>query len=411
MAKALYLDSVAGVAGDMFTAAFVDAGIVTIQELNSLVAQLGLEGIVIAASEVIRSTIKATHIDVEIVGDEWRSCFPGARGHSHHEPDNSNLALGTALDQHWHVHYPAIEKFLTASALENEVKRAARDIFTTIAHAEARVHGLTLDKATFHEVGTVDSVMDVVMAAYCISKVAADAVYSTPLKPGRGMITIAHGTHPVPPPASAELLIGLPTAATPAAIQRENIELSTPTGIAIIRHLKPAFTNELPSGTLIATGRGSGTMDLGDYPNIFQISLVEITGTRPALPYLSDSVVEISFNIDDDTAEHMAWLSQTLLENGALDVWQTPGTGKKGRTMVCFSVIVRERDLAETADRILRNSTTFGLRHRRWDRLMLEREFETREEGGRQVRYKVGRTTAGEKLKEKIEFEDWRGAQ
>jgi uncharacterized protein (DUF111 family) len=250
--------------------------------------------------------------------------------------------------------------------------------------------------------------MDVVMAAYCINKIKADAVLATPLRTGRGMIAIAHGTHPVPPPASARLLEGMQIEETPTAITRENVELSTPTGIAIIRRMKPQFANGLPAGKLLATGRGAGTMDLGNYPNIFQIYLVETGDTAVELPYLADSVIEIAFNIDDDTAEHLAWMSEKLLEMGVLDLWQTPGTGKKGRTMLCFSLLVEQGKFNQTVDWILRNSTTFGLRYRKWDRLTLERRIETRSEQGRDVRYKIGRTTAGETLKEKIEFDDWR---
>ena len=412
MAKLLYLDSVAGVAGDMFAAAFVDAGLVSAEELNGLCAQLGLDGVVIETNNVIRTTIQATILEVKIVGDAWRSRFPGANGQPHHQHhDNSNLALGTALDSHWHVHYPAIDKFLAESSLDDAVKQTARDIFATIAEAEASVHGLEVEKATFHEVGTVDSVMDVVMAAHCLTKVAADAYFATPIKPGRGMITIAHGTHPVPPPASAKLLVGMETAATPSAIRRENVELSTPTGIAIIRHLGPEFVREMPAGKLLATGRGSGKMDLGDYPNIFQVSLIETEGASDGLNYLSDRVVEIAVNIDDDTAEHLAWIAEQLLGMGALDVWQTPGTGKKGRSMVGLSILVEESQRDRIADWLLRHSTTFGLRCRAWDRLMLDREIETRRENGRDVRYKIGRTTDGEKLKEKIEFDDWRESQ
>jgi uncharacterized protein (TIGR00299 family) protein len=411
MVKVLYLDSVAGVAGDMFAAAFVDAGLVSLEELNDLCAQLGLDGVAIETREVIRSTIKATSLEVKIIGDAWRSRFPGASGHARHHHDNSNLATGTALDHDWHVHYPAIDEFLTGSSLDGGVKQTAREIFATIAEAEASVHGLAVDKAAFHEIGTVDSVMDVVMAAYCLDTVAAESFCATPIKPGRGMITIAHGTHPVPPPASAKLLIGMQTSATPSAITRENIELSTPTGIAIIRHLAPEFVREIPAGKLVATGRGAGTMDLGDYPNVFQISVVETEEDSQEGIYLRDSVVEIAVNIDDDTAEHLAWIAERLFEMGALDVWQTPGTGKKGRTMVCLSILAKENDGDTVADWLLRNSTTFGLRYRMWDRLMLDREIETRHEDGRDVRYKIGRNTLGEKLKEKIEFEDWRDSR
>jgi uncharacterized protein (TIGR00299 family) protein len=410
MAKALYLDSVAGVAGDMFTAAFVDGGLVTVAELNLLVSQLGLDGVILATHGVICATITATALEVQIVGERWRSRFPAASAQGHHQHDNSNLALGTALDR-WHVHYPAIDAFIAESSLAQPVKESAREIFALIAEAEASVHGFEIEKASFHEVGTVDSVMDAVMAAYCINKLSSDQIYATPLKPGRGMITIAHGTHPVPPPASAKLLIGMPTSPTPKQIERENVELSTPTGIAIIRHLQPTFVNEMPAGRLLITGRGSGTLDLGNYPNVFQVSLIETGDQSDELPYVTDSVVEIAFNVDDDTAEHMGWIAAKLLELGVLDVWQTTGIGKKGRMAFCFSVLVRENDLNATADWVLRNSTTFGIRYRKWDRLTLDRAFETREENGHEVRYKIGSTTAGEKLKEKIEFDDWRDSR
>jgi len=408
MPKILYLDSVAGVAGDMFAAAFVDAGVVTVEELNSLAGQLGLDGIEIHAEQVLRASVRATNLEVKIVGDGWKARFPGAQGHSHHD-HSSNLALATA-PEHWHVHYTAIDKLIADSELDDDVKLLARGIFATIAEAEAGVHGVAVEQAAFHEVGTVDSVMDVVMAAYCVERVNADAVVATPIKPGRGMITIAHGTHSVPPPASARLLEGMPIASTPVSITRENIELSTPTGIAIIRQLKPEFVRELPAGRLLATGRGAGMMDLGDHPNVFQISVVE-SADMPESQYLKDTVVEISANIDDDTGEHLAWVAEKLLEAGALDVWQTPGTGKKGRPLICLSLLVRPDDQDRIADWLLRNSTTFGIRYRTWDRLTLDREFETRLENGRDVRYKIGRTKAGEKLKEKIEFDDWRESQ
>jgi pyridinium-3,5-bisthiocarboxylic acid mononucleotide nickel chelatase len=245
------------------------------------------------------------------------------------------------------------------------------------------------------------------MAAYCITASGASQVVATPIKPGRGMIKIAHGEHRVPPPASSRLLIGMPIASTPAAIEQENIELSTPTGIAILKAISPRFVNELPAGKLLAHGRGAGTRDLGTYPNVFQISLVE-TDPGERLPYETDKVFEIVCNIDDDTAEHIAWMSEKLLEHGALDVWQTPATGKKGRSLICLSVLVRHQDLASTSDWILRNGTTFGVRYRNWERLKLVRHFEERQENGTSVHYKVGSTVKGEKLKEKREFEDWR---
>ena len=283
-------------------------------------------------------------------------------------------------------------------------------IFRVIAEAEADAHGIAVEKVAFHEVGTIDSIMDVVMAAYCISKTGAGKTFATPIKPGRGNIRIQHGTHPIPPPASIRLLTGLPIAQTPQAITRENVELSTPTGIAILKILAPQFTGEMPSGTLLQQGMGAGTMDLGSYPNVFRISLIETAEESLDLPYETDTVVEIVCNIDDDTGEHLAWMSERLMQDGAIDVWQTTATGKKGRVVVCLSVLASEISWTKLADWILRNSTTFGIRYRKWDRLKLAREFEQRETTEGLLTYKMGHTTDGRKLKEKPEFDETRAS-
>jgi pyridinium-3,5-bisthiocarboxylic acid mononucleotide nickel chelatase len=406
MARYLFLNSVAGVAGDMFTAAFVDAGLVSVQELNALVDDLGLAGVRIRAEPVIQATVQVTRLAVEVFGT-GHSVQSGHHHHDNGETGHHQYETHLVMDAHagaGHTHYSDVDGFIGASALETDTKDLARRVFRTIAEAEAAVHGMALEQAVFHELGTIDSIMDVVMAAYCLNKVNADRVYATPLKVGRGSVHIAHGTHPIPPPASARLLVGMQVAETPAAITRENVELSTPTGIAILRTLNPVFTDEMPRGRLIAQGSGSGTMDLGSYPNVFQVKLVEAGESE--LPYESDAVVEIACNIDDDTGEHIGWICSRLLEMGALDVWQTPATGKKGRSMVCLQFICSEEDFGVLVDWLLRNSTTFGARYQKWQRLKLARELEEREVDGRQVRFKIGRTTTGEYLKEKAEFDD-----
>jgi len=222
-----------------------------------------------------------------------------------------------------------------------------------------------------------------------------------------------HGQHPVPPPASARLLAGLPVAPTPAAITRENIELSTPTGIAILKSLAPEFVGELPAGTVRHLGMGAGTLDLGGFPNVFRVTLLDgAPAAAPvpaaAAPYETDRVVEVACNIDDDTGEHLAWLAERLLAQGALDVWMTPATGKKGRPLTCLSFLAPEADFARLADWFLRHSTTFGVRHRGWDRLKLARRFERRETPEGPLTYKIGLTTDGTILKEKAEFAEQR---
>lgn len=425
MGKALFLESVAGVAGDMFAAAFVDAGIVTVDELNEQATNLGLAGVTVEAESVIKATMRAVHVRVKWQDEKWRHNFGHKHsndlhhhdhehhGHSHdhsHDHDNTNLLLGDEAEKHWHTHYTDIDELVKASLLDEKTKEIACRIFRVIADAEADAHGIAVEKVAFHEVGTIDSIMDVVMAAYCITKTGVDKVFATPIKTGRGTVKIQHGTHPIPPPASIRLLTGLPIAQTPEAITREDVELSTPTGIAILRILNPQFTAQMPSGTLLQQGMGAGTMDLGSYPNVFRMSLFETAEESVSLPYETDTVVEIVCNIDDDTGEHLAWMCERLMQNGAIDVWQTTATGKKGRVMVCLSVLASESSWATFADWILRNSTTFGIRYRKWDRLKLAREFEQRETADGMMTYKLGYTTDRVKLKEKPEFDETRAS-
>lgn len=420
MNKILFLESVAGIAGDMFAASFVDAGLVTIEELNSLSALLGLHGVAVETSNVTKATMRATYLNVTWHGENWKqnlgSDHQHAHQHSHEDASehsahnllNTNILLGAEVHEHWHTHYLDIDRLIEKSELEIETKNLARKIFRLIAEAEAGAHGMDVEKVAFHEVGTIDSILDVVMAAYCVCKTAAQRIFATPIKPGRGLIRMQHGTHPIPPPASAKLLHELPTSKTPEAITLSDVELSTPTGIAILKALAPQFVNELPAGIVRRQGMGAGTLDLGNYPNVFRVTLLEDFSPPQSLPYETDRVVEMVCNIDDDSAERMAWLAEQLLQKGALDVWLTPIHAKKGRPGVCLSVLADEETWARLADWLLRQSSTFGLRHRKWDRLKLLRKFEKRNTPHGEVTYKIGMTTSGDILKEKPEYEDLR---
>lgn len=306
---------------------------------------------------------------------------------------------------------------MEGSGLDPAAKAFALRVFRLLAEAEADSHGVPIEKVAFHEVGAVDSVVDVAMAGVCVSSVAADRVLASPVKLGRGTIRIQHGTYPVPPPASARLAVGMPVAPVPETITRPDVELSTPTGLAILRALEPGFVEGWPAGTLLAQGSGSGTMDLGDYPNVFRVALLEIgeaaraaatPSGAPPLPYETDRVVEIRCNLDDQTGERTAWLLEKAMEGGALDAWVTPVLGKKGRPGTLFTVLVAPDRLPTFADFLLRSSTTFGVRYSTWDRFKLVREEEIRETKEGPVSFKVGRTLDGEKLKEKPEFEDLR---
>ena len=406
MSRTLLLESVSGVAGDMFAAAFLDAGLVTAADLASVPARLGLPGVQVTTRRVIRAQMQATHLRVEGPG---AGAPPGAAPARDPAEEETHLIIDAPAG-HVHTRHADIDRRLATADLPAGVRDRARAIFQLLAEAEAGAHGMPVAEVAFHELGLADSVVDITLAAWCLEAVGPVRFVATPIRPGRGFVRIQHGVHPVPPPASARLLEGLPVAPTPAAITRADIELSTPTGIAILRSLRPTFAAELPAGTVLRQGLGAGTLDFGAFPNVFRVTLLEDAAPAPAavLPYETDRVVEVAANIDDDTGERLAWLAERLLAQGALDVWLTPATGKKGRPLTCFQFLAAEADFPRLADWFLRHSTTFGIRHRVWDRLKLARRFEPRPGPGGPVTHKVGLTTAGEELKAKSEFEELR---
>jgi uncharacterized protein (TIGR00299 family) protein len=421
--KTLYLESVAGIAGDMFTAAFLDAGLVDPEAIRAVPEALNATDVKVEISQVQRASARFTRVrvlgpggegegDPHHVGDTGPT--PGAAGaahaagHHHHGP-------GHTSGGHHHYHYPALVRQIEGSGLDPVAKAFALRVFRLLAEAEADSHGVPVEKVAFHEVGAVDSVVDVAMAGVCVAAVAPHRVRASPVKLGRGFIQIQHGTYPVPPPASARLAVGMPVAPVPDTITRPNLELSTPTGLAILRALEPEFVEGWPAGRLLAQGAGSGTMDLGDYPNVFRVALLEndeearapadSSGT-PSLPYGRDRVVEIRCNLDDQTGERTAWLLEKAMEMGSLDAWVTPVVGKKGRPSNLFTLLVSPDQLPTFTDFLLRHSTTFGVRYSTWNRFKLVREEEIRETERGPVSFKVGRTLEGETLKEKPEFED-----
>jgi len=411
----LYLESFAGIAGDMFSAAFLDAGLVDPEAIKAVPRLLGMDGVEVEITETQRAQARFTKVKVALPEGS-------ADGDHHHVGDHHHAGdhHHDHIEGHHHHHYSALVLQIEDSDLDPVAKEFALRVFRLLAEAEADSHGVPVEKVAFHEVGAVDSVVDVAMAGVCVSAVGAHRVMSSPVKLGRGTIQIQHGTYPVPPPASARLAIGMPVASVPEAIARPNVELSTPTGLAILKALDPVFVEGWPAGTLTAQGSGAGTTDLGDYPNVFRVALFDDNdssaetegkpghGEAGLIPYETDRVVEVCCNVDDQTGERTAWLMEKGLELGALDAWITPLVGKKGRPAQCMSFLVEPEDVPILSDFLLRHSSTFGVRYTSWDRFKLSREDEIRETPGGLVSFKVGRTKDGEKLKEKPEFEDLR---
>jgi pyridinium-3,5-bisthiocarboxylic acid mononucleotide nickel chelatase len=410
--RTLYLDSFAGIAGDMFTAAFVDAGLVDPDTVRAVPSLLGVPDVLVEISAVQRAGARFSQIRVVLPGDRGRDDHqPVGDGHRHPQHhDHHDPPPGEAHGHQHHPHHPylTLVRQIEGSGLDPFAKEFALRVFRLLADAEADSHGVPVEKVAFHEVGAVDSLVDVAMAGVCLGAVAADRVLASPVKLGRGSIRIEHGTYPVPPPATARLAVGMPVAPVPEAISRPNVELSTPTGLAILKTLEPVFADGWPPGTLLAQGAGAGTTDLGSYPNVFRVALFEESSTTkwPDLPYETDRVVEIRCNVDDQTGERTAWLVERALELGALDAWVTPLVGKKGRPAACIVLLVSPDGTPTFADFLLRHSSSFGVRYATWDRFKLARETEVRETPRGPVSFSVGRTRGGEQVKEKPEFED-----
>lgn len=390
--KTLFLESVSGVAGDMFTAAFIDAGLLHAARAKEVPRLLGLEGVEVEVTRVHRAELAATHVDVRVEREEE----PHAHGHHH----------GHA---HAHTHYPELDALLHTSALPPAAKAFARKVYRLLAEAEAKAHGCDVAEVSFHEVGDLDSVVDVAMAGMCVAEAAPERVLASPVRLGRGTVHTRHGAYPVPPPASGHLAVGMPVASVPPSIGREDVELSTPTGLAILKALEPTFRSDWPEGVVRAQGFGAGTLDLGAHPNVFRVALLEDADaavTLEGLPYETGTVVEIECNVDDQTGERSGWLIRRSMDLGAVDAWLTPVVGKKGRPALRLTLLAQPQDAPALADWLLRHSSTFGLRYSLRSRLMLSRTTEIRDTPRGKVRFSVGPTTGGEKVKEKPEFDD-----
>lgn len=328
-----YLDCSTGISGDMTVAALVDLG-VEFETLQRIVASLQLPGVSIHLDEVMRGGFRALHFRV------------------------------THPEQHAHRHLSDIIRLLDRSdLLSDNQRRTAIEIFEAIAAAEAKVHGTTIDKIHFHEVGAIDSIVDVVCAAVGFDILSADEVVCSPLPPGRGTVKIAHGDCPVPTPGTAELLAGMPLVDLPI-----DGELVTPTGAAIVRVIADRFQTGWPAMQVQGIGCGAGTKDLAARANILRL----VVGESTAEP-THDEVTLLETNVDDATPEILGYAQRKLLAAGALDVYATPIQMKKDRPGVMLSVICTPDDADEMESILFTETPTLGIRRQQIRRTLRNR--------------------------------------
>lgn len=351
--KILYFDCQAGISGDMTVAALLDLG-VPLEYLRAELAKLPLP---VASYEL--------------------SCERTERHHM------TALKFDvTVHDHHTHRHYAGIDAMIAASGLADAVKESSRRIFRRLAEAEARVHGVAVEEVHFHEVGAVDSIVDIVATAICLDYLRVEKVHVSPLPLGSGFVETAHGRLPVPAPATAELLQGLAVHGDCGPGERV-----TPTGAAIVASLAEP-TPSFPAMKLEKTGCGAGNKDFIDVPNILRAFLGRTDGN-------SDEVIEASCNLDDVTPEVLAYTVELLMERGALDAWIVPVQMKKGRPGMQLSFLCRPDELRQLSGLVMAETGTLGVRWQRMERLVQPRTIEERETPLGMVRFKV--TPGGEK--------------
>jgi uncharacterized protein (TIGR00299 family) protein len=320
-----YLDCASGISGDMTLGALLDAG-VPLDQINEAVGSLGLPGCRLVAQEVTKLGFRAIQVTVE---------------HPH---------------EHAHRHLDQILAMIQAGRLTARQKDLAGRIFTRLGQAEAKVHGTTPERVHFHEVGAADSIADIVGTAVGWDLLGVERLVASPVPTGWGKIRIAHGEVSVPAPATAELLCGVPLAASTV-----QAELTTPTGAAILTTLADAF-GPLPAMIVQRIGCGAGQRDLAEQPNLLRL-LVGESASGPA-DATHDQVWVLETNLDDTSGELVGHCVGELSSAGALDVYTTPIQMKKNRPGVTITVLCRAEDADRLEAVLFRETTTLGVR--RW---------------------------------------------
>jgi uncharacterized protein (TIGR00299 family) protein len=335
--KVLSFDSIGGASGDMILAALVDLG-VDAHALERELSSLGIGPFRLEHSRAMTSHLAGTRLRV-VAGDEPHT----HHGHHHHASHHEDHAPHRGLAE--------IEALIQAATLPDPVKTRACQVFRRIGEVEARMHGTTVDRIHFHEIGAVDSIVDIVGSCLALHRLGVDAVAVGPLPQGHGVITCAHGTFPNPAPATVELLTGMAIVQTD-----EPYELVTPTGAALLSSWKSL--DRVPDGAVVGRiGYGVGHRSLHGRPNLLRAVLLE---TRAASS--EDHCLVLETNLDDVTPELVGALTTRLLEAGALDVFTVAAQMKKQRPGMLLSVLCAHAQRETLLDLLFRESTTFGVR-------------------------------------------------
>ncbi len=395
--KTLYIECAMGAAGDMLMAALMEL----LPDPDRFVDQLnglGISGVHVQRQTSVKCGITGTHISVSVKGVEEESVDVHTHHHEHdhpHDEASSHDHIHTHAHDHAHDHagMEDIASLICALPVSQAVKTNALVIYGLLAQAEAHVHGRPLEQIHFHEVGTMDAVADIVGVCLLMEELAPGRVAVSPIHVGSGQVRCAHGILPVPAPATACLLQGIPTYG--GSIRGE---LCTPTGAAILKHFATEF-GSMPVMQVQSIGYGMGKKDF-EAANCVRVML----GTSCDQDSPNGEIVQLSCNLDDMTGEAMGYAQQLLLEQGALDVFAVPIQMKKSRPGQMLVCLCRPQDADKMAQTVLKHTTTFGVRSETLKRYMLNRRIETVETAWGPVCKKTGEGYGAQKCK--YEYDD-----
>lgn len=394
--KIAHLEPFCGAAGDMLLGACVDCG-VGVKDLEKALQGLKLPGWRLESRSVMKGPIGATKVDV-VIGKgkaavtEFETFEHGHGGHHHrhHAPARGHHGHGMAL--------PEILELLKRAKLPATVKEKATEAFLTLGKAEARVHRKTLKSVHFHEVGAVDSIVDMTGGILALEMLGVERVTSAPLPVSHGHIHCAHGVLPVPGPATLEILKGAPTA--PLDVDGETL---TPTGAALIRTLASSYGPQ-PAMRVTAIGYGAGDRDFPERPNVLRLVVGDAAADGEA-----DEVYVVETNLDNVTPEVVGYALEKCFEAGAVDAFATAIQMKKGRPATLVTALVPPAALAAVEDALFRETGTLGVRRHLAARTKLARDFVAVGTRYGTIRVKTG-ARGGKQVTASPEFEDCRRA-
>ena len=400
--KTLYLDIFSGISGDMFVSALIDLG-ADADKLERELKKLKLDGYHLHIARKQKSGIAGMKFDVHL--EEVRR-----HGHEHHHEHDPHHASRITHQEHHHDEnrtFAEIKKLIAKSKLSAWVKKKSVAVFQRIAEAEGKIHGMPPDKVHFHEVGAVDSIMDIVGACIALELLGKPRVLAAPVVEGTGWVDCAHGRFPVPAPATLAILGARGVGVTQCD---EPHELVTPTGAALLAEFAENFG---PMQNLVAekTGFGLGSRENKTRPNVLRAVLGKLSTLNPqpstSLDWETDTIAVLETNLDDVSGEILGHFVETALTAGALDIFYTPVQMKKNRPGVLLTVLCAETNADRFSELILRETSAFGVRHTIAERRKLRREFTRVKTPFGDVAVKIGRLN-GKVVQAAPEFESCR---